>query len=49
LALKVTSLEKNLSELRKYYKVEEQMLDDKKKIVEDSNRDLRGFSNGIYR
>jgi hypothetical protein len=39
------NLEKNLGDLKKYYKVEEQIFDDKKKIVEDSNRDLRGFSN----
>jgi hypothetical protein len=47
LALKVNALEKNLAELKKYYRVEEQLMDDKKKIVEDSNRDLRGFSNGM--
>lgn len=44
--LKVSNLQRNLSELKKYYKVEEHIVDDKKKIIEDTNRDLRGFSNG---
>ena len=42
---KINNLEKNLSDLRKYYKVEESIVEDKKKIIQDSNRDLKGFSN----
>jgi len=38
-------LEKNLSDLKRYYRVEEKIVEDKKKIIEDSNRDLKGFSN----
>lgn len=34
--------------MRKYYKLEEGIADDKKKIIEDVNRDLRGFSNCTY-
>jgi len=34
--------------LKKYYRVEQNIVDDKKKIVEDSNRDLKGFSNCNY-
>jgi hypothetical protein len=49
LSLKITSLENNLNDLKKYYRIEEHLNDDKKKIIEDSNRDLRGFSNGIRR
>lgn len=45
---KIINLEKNLADLRKYYKVEESIVEDKKKIIEDSNRDLRGFSNCIF-
>lgn len=45
---KITNLEKNLSDLRRYYKVQESIVEDKKKIIEDSNRDLRGFSNGNF-
>ena len=43
---KIATLEKSLVDLRNYYKVEENIMSDKKKIIEDSNRDLKGFSNG---
>lgn len=42
---KIGKLEKNLSTLNNHYHVEEQISSDKHKIIEDANRNLRGFAN----
>lgn len=41
----ITKLEKNLTTLNTHYQVEEGINEDKHKIIEDANRNLRGFAN----
>jgi len=43
--LKLVKLEKNLATLHSHYHLEEGIHHDKRKLIEDANRDLRGFSN----
>lgn len=39
-------MESNLAAVNSFYHTDEKLKIDRKAVVEDSNRDLRGFSNG---
>lgn len=41
----MNKLEKNLSTLTSHYNLPSEINSDKLKLIEDTNRDLRGFSN----
>ena len=45
---KIGKLEKNLASLNNHYHVDEAISEDKHKIIEDANRNLRGFANGRH-
>lgn len=43
--MKIHKLEKNLTTLNTQYHVEEAIQEDKHQIIEDANRNLKGFAN----